>query len=194
MTEGHEPMPATLRNGTVDAAIRTHHARLASGLTERVATLFSALNGPFPHLEAARTELTCYCEAELLPHARAEEDSLYHASAELPEGRLLVAAMLAEHAALRTLIDEVFTARSPGRLIAAAGALRSLFDAHLAKENDLLIPALADAGVDLSQLVGHVHEILGPSANRPPKNGTPAVAGHEVLDYRPYRLAAATRT
>ncbi len=178
MSEGDAPTTAVAVDGVVDRAIRAHHASLAEGLTERVAKLFRAVNELSPRVEGARTELAYYCEAELLPHARAEEDSLYRAGAELPEVRLLVAAMLAEHAALRALIDEVFTAFSTGKLIAAAGALRSLFDAHLAKENDLLIPALADAGVDLTRVVGHLHEILGPSANGSAKNGTPVVAGH----------------
>jgi uncharacterized protein (DUF2249 family) len=42
-----------------------------------------------------------------------------------------------------------------------AVAVRALFDAHLAKENDQLLPALVLERVDLAGLLDGMHEILG---------------------------------
>jgi uncharacterized protein (DUF2249 family) len=108
-----------------------------------------------------KNELVTYCERHVLPHAAAEEKTLYRAAADLPEASLLVSAMLAEHNTLVSTVNRVDAARTPGETAAAAGALRALFESHLDKENDLLLPALATAGVDLAKLLEGMHEILG---------------------------------
>jgi hemerythrin-like domain-containing protein len=135
------PHTATAANETesVVAAVLRHHAQLARGVADRVNAVLDAVDMLSPGVEDARTELARYCEEELLPHAAAEEHSLYRVGAELAASELLVAAMTAEHVSLRALVDEIANASSSARLAAAAGGLRSLFDAHLAKENDRLL-------------------------------------------------------
>lgn len=130
-----------------------------------------------PAVEDARSELARYCEQELLPHAAAEEDSLYRAGAELSASELLVAAMTAEHVTLRALVDEVVNARSSARLAAAAGGLRSLFEAHLAMENDRLLPALVAAGVDLETVISDLHNLLGHEEGEPSAKESRSEAG-----------------
>jgi hypothetical protein len=161
MTTAHLPATAAPDTESVVAAVRHHHEVLWQGVADRVAMLTSAIDAESPAVEDARTELARYCEAELLPHAGAEEDSLYRVGAGMPPTKLLVAAMTAEHGTLRGLVDEVFKERKPVHLAAAAGALRSLFQVHLAKENDLLLPALVEAGVDLAAVVSDLHHLLG---------------------------------
>jgi uncharacterized protein (DUF2249 family) len=60
------------------------------------------------------------------------------------------------------LVDELEQAPTPVRAAAAARALRSLFESHLAKENELVLPLLAaDPAVSVADLLGGMHELLG---------------------------------
>src|SRR5690606_32788557 len=142
------------------AAIRAHHTELALGVAGRAVAVQNAVDRLADFAER-KNELVTYCERHVLPHAAAEEKTLYRAAADLPEAGLLVSAMLAEHNTLVSTVNRVDAARTPGETAAAAGALRALFESHLDKENDLLLPALAEAGVDLPGLLDGMHEILG---------------------------------
>jgi iron-sulfur cluster repair protein YtfE (RIC family) len=116
--------------------------------------------------ERARDELLDYLKAELVPHARAEEETLYRAAAAQPEGRLLIEGMLAEHRAITSLVEELDTATAPVRAAAIAGALAAVFATHLTKENDLVVPLIGDAGqTSLADLLAGMHALLGPSAH-----------------------------
>src|SRR5690606_19642626 len=143
------------------AAIRAHHTELALGVAGRAVAVQNAVDRLSADFAERKNELVTYCERHVLPHAAAEEKTLYRAAADLPRAGLLVSAMLAEHNTLVSLVGGVRTARTPGETAAAAGALRALFESHLGKENDLLLPALAEAGVDLPGLLDGMHEILG---------------------------------
>ncbi|HEX6338602.1 MAG TPA: hemerythrin domain-containing protein [Jiangellaceae bacterium] len=167
MTTMHHTATAANDNESVVAAVLSHHAQLARDVADRVDAVLDAVDTLSPAVEDARTGLARYCEQELLPHAAAEEDSLYRAGAELAASEVLVAAMTAEHVSLKALVDEIVKARSSARLAAAAGGLRSLFEAHLAKENDRLLPALVAAGVDLSAVVSDLHHLLGHEDGEP---------------------------
>ena len=73
--------------------------------------------------------------------------------------RLLVEAMAAEHRLLERLVSDLGAAVDPLRAAAAGWALRVLFDTHLVKEDDLLLPALAaDPAVSLAGLLVRMHE------------------------------------
>lgn len=148
------------------AAIRAHHDELARTLGRHASAVLSAVDSLSTGTDRARTELVNFCERELLPHATAEEGTLYRAAAELPAVTLLVSAMLAEHRVLRDLVTRCARARTPGETAAAVGALRTLFRAHLDKENDLLLPALVESGVEVGPLLSGMHEILGGHADR----------------------------
>src|SRR5690348_12654831 len=110
----------------------------------------------------ARAAAADFCTEQLLPHAAAEEDALYPAAAALPQTKLLVEAMIAEHRVLEGLVRDLGEATEPPRVAAAAHALRVLFDSHLAKENDLILPAAAaDPAVSLTGILAGMHELLG---------------------------------
>ncbi|WIN00161.1 DUF2249 domain-containing protein [Actinoplanes oblitus] len=144
------------------AAIVNHHEQLATALTELIAKLMeSAETGRPDAARQARDELVSWVHTELLPHAYAEEKELYPAAARLPRASLLVQGMLAEHQAIAELVTELETTPSPIAAAAAARALRAVFEVHLAKENDLIVPALVKAdGVDLADLLGTMHDLL----------------------------------
>jgi uncharacterized protein (DUF2249 family)/iron-sulfur cluster repair protein YtfE (RIC family) len=148
-------------------AVEQHHAQLARTLDSLVERLVAAARRTDHDVsnaaaQAAREELVDWCRLELLPHAQAEEQTLYPAAHDTVEGRLLVDAMLAEHVILADLVRRLADDSDPVRAAADATALRSLFDSHLAKENDLVIPLLLRTrGVSVADLLGGMHELLG---------------------------------
>lgn len=148
-----------LPNDAVTDAIRGHHDELSTQLRERTAALLAAIRSGDP--DAPRERLHAWYRSELLPHAAAEERTLYAAGADLDATRLLVRGMLAEHQALVGLVAQLALARDSLDVVALATSTELLFTVHLAKENDLLLPALDRAGVDLAPLLDGMHELLG---------------------------------
>ena len=143
-------------------AIEAHHAQLAGGLAHRVRALTDAAKRGGVPADEARADLVGWAAAEVLPHAAAEEQVLYPAGQKRTELRALVDAMLADHRVLEALVAELRTATEPVVAAGAGRALQVLFDAHLVKENEQLLPALAAAPeVSLDELLGGMHELLG---------------------------------
>lgn len=149
-------------------AVKAHHAQMSGALaTYAEAVLAATARFGLLAADRAREELVGWCRNELLPHAAAEEKALYPAARATTEGRLLVEAMLEEHRLITGLVRKVDEAAGePVRAAAAASALRAVFESHLAKENDLVLPLLAATpGVSLAELLGGMHEILGEAAD-----------------------------
>lgn len=153
-----------------DAAAATqveqHHAQLSGALLLAVERLVAAAAaGLGGDAEVAREELVRWCRTELVPHAKAEEEALYPAARRKAEGRLLVDGMLEEHRAIVALVDEVAGAPDGVRAAAAGRALAALFEVHLAKENDQVLPLLVAApDVSVAELLSGMHEVLGGGA------------------------------
>lgn len=114
-----------------------HHRRLINTLGE----LSMRVGDDMAHMP----ELLTYLCEHLLPHARAEEATLYRRAATLPGGDALVSPMTREH---ETIADQV---RELGPLFEAKeddtsqNVLRSLLEltyAHFQKEEEALIPLL----------------------------------------------------
>ena len=83
-------------DATAAAAVEAHHTAMSgalSGHVERLVTAATAGGDAGP----TRTELVSWCRRELVPHALAEEKTMYPAAHARPEGRLLVTGMLGEH-------------------------------------------------------------------------------------------------
>ena len=160
-------------------AVKRHHAQLAGALGVQVESLVgAAARGDLPGADAAADALVRWCDAELIPHALAEEQALYPAAHEDPRARLLVDAMLAEHGDLVALVEAVRQSTGPVRAAADAQALRSLFSSHLAKENEQILPLLAESGdVSLAVILGGMHELLGGSEQAGAEAGTTAGGG-----------------
>ena len=129
----------TLTDAESAGAIREHHAELRDALRERVAALRHAVQAGRPHEPAQRAVLT-FLDTELLPHAaRPSASSTTPASAPI-----------------------LFWITTSIEAVGSASAIQALFESHLSKENDLLLPALiADPSVSLGALLGGMHEILG---------------------------------
>ncbi|NMM25152.1 MAG: DUF2249 domain-containing protein [Phycicoccus sp.] len=160
-------------------AVKDHHAQLAGALAVQVESLVDAASrGDLPGAAAAAEALVRWCQAELIPHALAEEQAMYPKAHEDPRARLLVDAMLAEHRDLVELVEAIRNATGPVRAAASAQALKTLFDSHLVKENDQILPLLAGSSeVSLADILGGMHELLGGTAQggsvEAPKTETP---------------------
>jgi len=144
-------------------AIRDHHGRLGRTMADHALTVRRGAD-QLAELSGPRTRMVEFSRVEVLPHAAAEEETLYRAARDIPEARLLVRGMVREHELLRGLVEDLDRARTAGETAGAAVALNAMFQAHLEKENELLLPALVEAGVDLAGLLAGMHEILGDSA------------------------------
>jgi uncharacterized protein (DUF2249 family)/iron-sulfur cluster repair protein YtfE (RIC family) len=139
-------------------AIEQHHARLAADLAALVqATVSAAAGGDQLRCSESRQQLVDWARRELVPHALAEEQTLYPAAQHRGEARLLVDGMLDEHRWIVDLVDEVETEPEPVPAAAAARALLAMFESHLVKENELLLPVLSGApDVALSNLLAEM--------------------------------------
>ena len=161
----------TLASSPEDAAaaeaVEQHHAQMAGALATHVAGLVAAASrGDAEAAETARRTLVGWCRAELVPHALAEEQAMYPPAHAMAEGRLLVTSMIDEHHVITGLVEAVERADDPVAAAASATALRVMFDSHLAKENELVLPLLTSArDVSVADLLGGMHELLGAAAH-----------------------------
>ena len=150
-------------DATAAAAVEQHHAQMAGMLAIRVETLLAAASqADAVSAGAAKGDLVAWCEHELVPHALAEEKAMYPAAHAKREGRLLVDGMLGEHQVITGLVQELAEATDMVRAAAAAKALQVVFESHLAKENELVLPLLVTSpDVSVAELLGGMHELLG---------------------------------
>jgi iron-sulfur cluster repair protein YtfE (RIC family) len=141
-------------------AIAAHHVELSGEIRRRAEILAAAVRAGEP-FEDARIDVLDYLDRELLPHAAAEERALYPA-ADRAATALLVRAMLDEHRRIVATVDRLRAATDGISAANAVSAVLALFESHLDKENDYLIPALvADPDVDLGVLLEGMHALLG---------------------------------
>ena len=144
-------------------AVMQHHAQLAGALGRHIEmALNTAISGDQQAAEKAKQALLQWCDNELIPHALAEETSMYPKAHQDPTARLLVDAMIAEHRDIVAVIQKIRTASNPVLVAAEAKALGALFDSHLVKENEQILPLLAALkDVSLAQILTGMHEVLG---------------------------------
>lgn len=175
--------PATVFTTAADAdaadAIRSHHAELSGALLLAVDAVTAAASSGTPDEVRRQAQLLHgWCRRELLPHARAEEQTLYAAAAARPEAKLLVTSMIAEHDSLGRLVDELDGAPGPIAAVGTARALQTLFTSHVGKENDLLLPVLGSAPeISLAGLLAGMHDLVtGPDGSAGPPADPAATA------------------
>lgn len=146
-------------------AVEAHHADMLRHLNGLVGLLTEAVEARDPHAgEETQAALLDWCDKELVPHALAEEGPLYGGPHGMPEARLLVDGMLAEHQVIVGLVDELRTADGVAAAV-AAGAIQRIFALHLDKENRLLMPfVLESPGLSLARAVEGLHELVGEGA------------------------------
>lgn len=140
-------------------AMRAHHAQLTDGVARRVAAISASIEGSGGTAPAAAA-LVAFIAREVLPHAAAEEQTIYEAAARIEGLAEVVAAMVEEHRQLTASVDRLAIADDAGAAATEAEAIGSLFARHVAKENELLLPPLAaDHAADLGALLSQMHHL-----------------------------------
>jgi hypothetical protein len=134
-----------------------HHAVLRRGVERRAGTLCEAAQSGVP-FQRQLAILRDYLEKEILPHAKAEERTFYRAAATQARGSDLVRALTAEHHALEYLAGLLAPGTDGHTAATVSEWIATLFAGHVAKENDLLLPALTSCGADLAALLADMHE------------------------------------
>jgi hypothetical protein len=152
------------RDEAAAAAMMAHNALTLRTLRAHVESLVTAVSArePFAASRPALDRLVDWCREQLVPHARAEESTLYRAVASTEQGELLIGGMLEEHRTIYRLVDSLAHVGDPVRAVALAGALEAVVAGHLAKEDAQLLPllvrspyiALAEALDGIEYLVG----------------------------------------
>jgi len=154
------------------SAMLDHHAQLRGELESRVAALRDAAFTAAPE-RAAADAVVEFIDQHVLPHAAAEEGSIYPAAADDERVELLVDSMVLEHRELERKAQALRAADTPARALSAAEAFAAVFAVHVVKENDLLLPALQKrSDASLSTLLRDMHDRLS----------EPAAAGHEQAE------------
>jgi uncharacterized protein (DUF2249 family) len=149
-------------------AIKEHHAAMAGALAAKVSAVQQAARAG-QDVAPSRDAVVAWSRADLLPHAAAEELTIYAAAGERTEARLLVEALVAEHRVVAGLVDRLADTEDPVAAASAASALEQLFLAHMAKENDQVLPFLAaDPTVSIGDLLGGMHHELGGAEHEHP--------------------------
>jgi iron-sulfur cluster repair protein YtfE (RIC family) len=137
-------------------AMRAHHRILDEQLTTHVAAVSWAVAAGRPH-EVALAGLVAYLAEQVLPHAAAEEETLYPAAA---HGNLTrtISEMIDEHRVLSAAAGRLARECDGAAAAEQAGQIADLFAAHVARENDVLLPALlARRDSDLAALLAEMH-------------------------------------
>lgn len=152
------------RDEAAAAAMKVHNDTTLRVLRAHVEALVTAVSArvPFAATHPALDRLVDWCREELVPHARAEETTLYRPIAATEQAAMLIEGMLDEHRTMYRLVDQLAAVGDPVRAVALVGALEAVVSGHLAKENEQLLPllvtspyiALAEALDGLDQLVG----------------------------------------
>jgi uncharacterized protein YeaO (DUF488 family) len=138
-------------------AMRTHHRVLGEQLAERAEVVSGAVAAGRPY-EAAVGRFIAYLAGEVLPHAAAEEETIYPLAAAHAELAGMVGEMTAEHITLSAAGSRLAVLTDGSAAAGQARQIAELFAAHAAKENDVLLPALfADESANLTVLLGKLH-------------------------------------
>ncbi len=141
-------------------AMLEHHKRLGEELAGRTDAVSSAVAAGRPY-GAAVADLIAYLAEEVLPHAAAEEKTIYPAAARAGLTGT-VEEMIAEHVTLASASTRLAEVTDGTAAAGQAREIAALFTAHAAKENDVLLPALlGDKTADLAALLEQMHDSAG---------------------------------
>lgn len=136
------------------------HAELQEVLDQWAGVLAAAAVSGGP-VRPVRNLLRAFLADEVLPHARAEERTLYRAARRDPGVSLLVRALISEHRDLASMTGRLGEPAPPAAIAAQAAAISALFASHVAKEDSLLLPALERSGANLAALLAREPRLSG---------------------------------
>jgi hypothetical protein len=166
--------------GQADAvrAILDTHQRLLDGVAGKVDELHAAVARQEP-FERQKAELVAFMVEAVLPHAAAEEHTVFRTAATRSVMAPSVDEMAAEHRRLTALTQALAGASTLSKVLRAADELCSLLASHLSTENEELVLRLRDEGradlvemlVDVRYAVNRVKSSKVPRRVGPPPPG-----------------------
>src|SRR5664279_364410 len=140
-------------------AMLQHHGALEEHVNVRVATLVGAVERGIAY-EPAVAALVAYLAEEVLPHAVAEEHTIYRVAGARADLADTVNEMISEHRVLTSAVESLANAATAPAALEQAREIGTFFTAHVNKENELLLPVLLeDDDVDLAQLLVQMHRL-----------------------------------
>lgn len=130
-----------------------HHAGLWSGLIRRVDAVVAAASAdPGVEDRQLRDRLLDFLHGDVLAHLRTEEQILYSA-ARAAGLDALVAALELDRRFLMNLVTDIERSENVLQIALAGRALVTLVGLLIEKEETVLIPAMQDAGLNVSDLL-----------------------------------------
>lgn len=171
------------QNAAVGETIRHHHARMVEALEAQVSRLAQAsLEDDW---QAARAALVDHVRREIIPHAKAEEATIYHAARQEPQLTPLITAMVLEHGHILKLTDDLASASNALAALRIGAGLEALFAAHADNENSVIVPALeGDRNVSLRDILREMQLKLAAASETADPNAPPADDDPILLDVR----------
>lgn len=152
-------MTTTEATGALEAML-AHHDELLGAVATKIGALAESLDDPGRY-ELAAADLAAYLSTDVLSHATAEEGTIYPAAAAEEGLAGTVEQMVEEHRQLARAIERLGNASDPAEALVEARGIGALFASHVAKENQVLLPALvADEAVDLDPLLARMHRLF----------------------------------
>src|ERR1035437_7415201 len=162
-------------------AMLQHHRTLVADVDNRVAALAETVNSGIAY-EPAVAELVTYLAEEVIPHAVAEELSIYRTAATRADLANSVNVMIAVHRVLTAAVTSLANASNGTAALTQATQIGSLCTTHVVKENELLLPALLeDNNVDLVQLLEQMHRLTTAASDDPPSQKAPGADSEAVV-------------
>ena len=148
-------------------AMLEHHRALDEHVGARIAALVGAAESGIAY-EPAVAALVTYLAEEVLPHAVAEEHSIYRVAGVRTDLADTVEEMTAEHRVLVSATESLANAATAPAALELAKQIGTLFTTHVNKENDLLLPVLLeDDDIDLAQLLVQMHRLTEAAQETP---------------------------
>jgi uncharacterized protein (DUF2249 family)/hemerythrin-like domain-containing protein len=148
-------------------AMLEHHRTLDEHVGIRITALVGAAEGGIAY-EPAVAALVAYLAEEVLPHALAEEHTIYRVAGGRSDLADTVNEMTAEHRVLTSATESLANAATAPAALEQATQIGALFTTHVNKENDLLLPVLLeDDDVDLAQLLVQMHRLTEAAHDAP---------------------------
>ena len=162
-------------------AMLQHHRTLVADVDNRVAALAETVDSGIAY-EPAVAELVTYLAEEVIPHAVAEELSIYRTAATRANLANTVNEMIAEHRVLTAAVESLANASNGPAALTQARQIGTFFTTHVVKENELLLPALLeDNDVDLAKLLEQMHRLTTAASDDPPSQKAPGADSEAVV-------------
>jgi hypothetical protein len=150
----------TVRTARAREGLAARHAEMREVLDHWAGVLGATADGGIP-VRPVRSLLRAFLVDEVLPHARAEERTLYRAARRDPDASLLLQVLIGEHRMLASMAGGLGELARSAEAAAQADAISALFASHVAREESLLLPALERSGADLPAMIGREPRLAG---------------------------------